>query len=141
MTGSYRDAPALCPACEVMMEEIILHACAVDRCRECHGAWLDWYDGQLAELLSTESLGGGEAAISPKERRLDGHKCPRCQCALTAQTIGRAFVYRCGDCGGAFVERDQMAAIVGAVPTEPAPKPEDSPFARFLAVLRSLVGG
>lgn len=145
MEGSttYRDAPARCPACGVTMKERELFDSVVDECADCHGVWVDWFDVELERVVEqmTENAPRG-AAWSKAEGT---HGCPRCQSRLHEEERGPGGVlYRCGECGGAFVPRTSFDALVSgartASPSSPPPASTSLP-ARLLAVLDWLLKG
>ncbi|HZA55740.1 MAG TPA: zf-TFIIB domain-containing protein [Candidatus Udaeobacter sp.] len=44
-----------CPKCSEKLEEQVINGIKVDRCNNCHGAWLD--PGELERVTSKESRG------------------------------------------------------------------------------------
>lgn len=44
-----------CPKCSEKLEEQVINDIKVDRCNNCHGAWLD--PGELERVTSKESRG------------------------------------------------------------------------------------
>ncbi|HEX7663818.1 MAG TPA: zf-TFIIB domain-containing protein [Polyangiaceae bacterium] len=139
--SSYRDQPARCPSCDVTMEQKSLFDATIDECATCHGVWVDWFDGELERVVH-------DLPPEPAPLRARAHAgtntCPRCQSVLQKEerTPG-GDVWRCGECGGAFVPRSSFEPLLAAVTSGPpsAPEPSKSISARLLAVLQSLLSG
>jgi Zn-finger nucleic acid-binding protein len=139
----YRDAPALCPSCAVMMSEKNLYDAVVDVCGDCHGVWVDWFDGDLGHVI--EQVSDDATRGSPPERETkNGGACPKCQARLTTENrADGVLLFRCGDCGGAFVPRASFMSIIALAHQEPeiSAQKSSSVFARLIAVLHSLLSG
>ncbi|MEO8876166.1 MAG: zf-TFIIB domain-containing protein [Polyangiaceae bacterium] len=142
-SAGYRDAPALCPLCAIMMTEKNLFDAVVDVCGDCHGVWVDWFDGDLGhvvEQVSADSARGSASThIGPS-----GGACPKCQAKLAPEDrADGVHLLRCGDCGGAFVPRASFMPLIALSHQEPEILAQKSPsvFARLVAVLNSLLSG
>jgi Zn-finger nucleic acid-binding protein len=138
----YREAPALCPSCAVMMSEKNLYDAVVDVCGDCHGVWVDWFDGDLGHVIEQVSEDSPTSA-SPRETKASG-ACPKCQARLMSENrADGVLLFRCGDCGGAFVPRASFMPLIALAHHEPEISAQESSsmFARLIAVLHSLLSG
>ncbi len=116
----------------------------IDVCPDCKGLWIDWYDGDLANVASDAAP--LSVPLLPPTAGSDELRagCPRCQCTLAAEMFvdekKGPTIHRCAECGGAFVPRSSFDAIVLLAHR---PDPDDAPlpstFARLVAVLRALL--
>jgi Zn-finger nucleic acid-binding protein len=141
-TSGYRDAPALCPSCAVMMSEKNLYDAVVDVCGDCHGVWVDWFDGDLGHVIEQVSEDPVRASAN-RETRFGG-ACPKCQARLLSENrADGALLLRCGDCGGAFVPRASFMPLIALAHQEPEipARKSSSVIARLVAVLNSLLSG
>ncbi len=135
MSG-YREAALPCPGCGALMEPHDVSDSVIDVCPACAGIWVDWFDGDLAQMVRGAPL--ARSASAAEARGEQG--CPRCRRPLAAERyLGtRAEVLRCADCAGAFVPRDATQAIATA---EAAPPPgADDAWPRLVRVLRRWLG-
>lgn len=142
-SAGYRDAPALCPTCAVMMAEKNLCEAVVDVCGDCHGVWVDWFDGDLGHVIEQVSSDDPSSATPGRETQKSG-ACPKCQARLVAEDREDGVsLLRCGDCGGAFVPRSSFMPLIAMAHKEPKISAENSPsvFARLVAILHSLLSG
>jgi Zn-finger nucleic acid-binding protein len=98
----YRDGVRTCPQCAVPMGAQPAGDAEVDVCPDCSGVWVDWTDGELSVV--TRRMGPLPAA-RPEAAARGSHSCPDCQVPLVAQEArpGGSALYRCGECGGAFL--------------------------------------
>ncbi|MDB4995181.1 MAG: hypothetical protein JWM74_2613 [Myxococcaceae bacterium] len=143
-TAGYRDAPCQCPRCSVLMEARSLFDALIDVCPDCKGLWIDWYDGELANVASDAAPLSVPLTAPPAASDELRGGCPRCQCSLRAEMFQDEnkgpTIHRCAECGGAFVPRSSFDAIVLlAHQADPDEAPPPSPFARLVAVLRTLL--
>jgi Zn-finger nucleic acid-binding protein len=141
-SAGYRDAPPLCPTCAVMMTEKNLYDAVVDVCGDCHGVWVDWFDGDLGHVIEQVSENDPSSARA-HETQISG-ACPKCQARLVAEDRSDGVsLLRCGDCGGAFVPRSSFMPLIALAHKEPEIPAQNSPsvFARLVAVLHSLLSG
>lgn len=141
-TAGYREAPALCPSCNVMMIEKNLYDAVVDVCGDCHGVWVDWFDGDLGHVI--EQVSEDPVSTSPNRETKSGGACPKCQARLTSENRADGVsLLRCGDCGGAFVPRASFMPLIALAHQESEFTAQNSPsmFARLVAVLNSLLSG
>lgn len=139
----YREAPALCPSCAVMMGQKNLYDAVVDVCGDCHGVWVDWFDGDLGHVIEQVS-DDSPGSSSPRHDATTNGACPKCQARLTAEDrADGVLLFRCGDCGGAFVPRASFMPIIALSHQEPEITAQKSPsvLARLVAVLNSLLSG
>ena len=139
----YREAPALCPSCAVMMSEKNLYDAVVDVCGNCHGVWVDWFDGDLGHVIEQVSEDGPKSDW-PRGTAESGGACPKCQTRLTSEDRADGVLFfRCGDCGGAFVPRASFLPLIALAHGEPEipGQTSSSVFARLVAVLNSLLSG
>jgi len=139
----YREAAALCPACAVMLTERNLFDAVVDVCGDCHGVWVDWFDGDLGHVVEQVASDTTDAAAARREGK-SGGACPKCQARLSVEDRnGGVHLLRCGDCGGAFVPHSSFLPLIALAHQEPEIAAQKSPsvFARLVAVLHSLVRG
>ena len=74
----------------------------VDVCPDCSGVWVDWTDGELSVV--TRRMGPLPTA-RPGSAAAGSRSCPDCKVLLVAQEArpGGPALYRCGECGGAFL--------------------------------------
>lgn len=114
---SYREAALICPACADTMDPHGSGGAVIDVCPGCGGLWVDWFDGDLVDMVR-----GAPPAEGAPPRQAGGSACPRCNLPLAAERFldSGAEILRCGDCSGAFVPRDAARAITEA-PHGPAP--------------------
>jgi Zn-finger nucleic acid-binding protein len=141
-TAGYRDAPALCPSCVVMMSEKNLYDAVVDVCGDCHGVWVDWFDGDLGHVI--EQVAEDPRSTRPLAETKNGGACPKCQARLMPENrADGVLLLRCGDCGGAFVPRASFMPLIALAHQEPEipAQKSSSVFARLVAVLNSLLSG
>ena len=98
----------------------------VDVCPDCSGVWVDWTDGELSVV--TRRMGPLPAA-RPDAAARGSHSCPDCRVLLVAQEArpGGPALYRCGECGGAFLPlatlRDVESVGSGSAPAVPDETP------------------
>jgi Zn-finger nucleic acid-binding protein len=136
MSG-YREAALSCPGCGALMEPHDVDGSIIDVCAACAGIWVDWFDGDLAQMVR-----GAPLARSASPRESGGAEgCPRCRSPLAGELyLGtRAEVLRCGDCAGAFVPRGATQAIAASKASS-AEQPADGAWDRLVRVLRRWLG-
>ena len=133
----YREAQLWCPACREPMDERPYKAANVDVCTGCHGAWIEWFDGEIPVIA---------ASIPPPSRPSNTdsavtRECPACRCGLTFETLGGASIGRCGECAGAFLTRDAIDVIAAFAKHMPPPRADESPgwLERILTLVRSVL--
>ncbi len=85
----------------------------IDRCRLCHGVFLDFFDGdpsELARLLAKDIQEGDEV---PSASSSLGLNCPDCNIAFVASPYcGEGpLVPRCPTCVGVFLSKEQLWAL------------------------------
>jgi len=138
----YREAPAICPTCAVMMTEKNLFDAVVDVCGDCHGVWVDWFDGDLGHVI--EQVSADDPSAAPARATKKSGACPKCQAQLNAEDRADGVsLLRCGDCGGAFVPRSSFVPLIAVAHKEPEISAQSSPsvVARLVAILHSLLSG
>jgi Zn-finger nucleic acid-binding protein len=106
----------------------------VDLCPTCQGLWVDWFDGELSEVVRAS------APVPPDSgRSLTSSQpvCPRCTRPLTFEPVPAtlSFIQRCGECAGAFIPRGSFDDVIGHV--EQTPEPTDI-LTKLLLVLRAI---
>jgi hypothetical protein len=133
---SYREQALTCPACSETLDPKQVGEAVIDVCPACGGIWVDWFDGELAEMVRGAPLVKG-AGIPAKPGR---SSCPRCQRPLDAETYleSGGDILRCADCAGAFVPRDAARRIANAGPE--GPPPASDALSRLSAVLQRWFG-
>jgi Zn-finger nucleic acid-binding protein len=130
---SYREHALPCPGCGGVLAPETVGEAVIDVCPACGGIWVDWFDGDLDEMVRgapTAAAGRGEGAGKGE--------CPRCSLPLADERYleGRTEIQRCGECAGAFVPRDAAKAIVEGGSAPPAP----DALSRLAAVLQRWFG-
>jgi len=133
---SYREQALICPACGEGLDATEVGEAVIDVCPACGGIWIDWFDGELSEMVRGAPPARG-AGIPAQPGR---SACPRCQRPLEAEPYlaSGGDVLRCADCAGAFVPRDAARAIAGAGPD--GPPPAEDALSRLSAVLQRWFG-
>jgi Zn-finger nucleic acid-binding protein len=107
----------------------------IDMCPQCHGIWVDWFDGNLVRVARDA------APIEPGAHASGGsHACPRCHRRLHTESFRGARVRRCAECAGTFVERKAFDDLIALAIEEPKKK-EPSAIDRLIEVVRWLVHG
>lgn len=158
-TPGYRGAAIRCPGCSESMTQQPLEGCEVDVCTSCQGIWVDWFDGEVRQVM-TEALGA-----APPQPRSGGDRpsrneavaigaCPRCTRQLVAERYkldGQATgadLLRCEDCLGVFVSKSS-GEMLAALPPDEEPPPSQAqgpevldplPWQRFILVLKKILG-
>jgi Zn-finger nucleic acid-binding protein len=109
MTDAYRDALRLCPACARAMDTRTVHDVVIDVCSGCKGLWLDWFDGELAQVAHDAAPLSLPRSPAPEP----GTKtCPDCRTPLAHQAYQNVSgLFRCGECAGTFVPRTSFEAL------------------------------
>lgn len=138
MTTGYRNTSLTCPRCggELLPKETGEGA-IIDACKECQGMWVDWLDGELADVADEVAPA---AAERPKARgdaaaQAEVGACPRCKKPLFEERYldDGPLILRCGECSGAFVPHASAAALADyRVPEAEAVEPEEAGFLRKL---------
>lgn len=130
---SYREHALPCPGCGGVLEPQQVGEAIIDVCPACGGIWVDWFDGELDEMVR-----GAPAVAAGRGEGAGKGECPRCNAPLAGELHldGVTKIRRCGDCAGAFVPRDAAKAIVDAVSAPPAP----DALSRLAAVLQRWFG-
>lgn len=68
-----------CPKCTSAMEKVEYQSIEIDRCKSCHGIWLDWLEAeQLKNLKGSEQIDIGEARQGKIYNKIDKIECPKC---------------------------------------------------------------
>ena len=134
MQGGYRSARC-CPACRAVLTELAAATASVDRCPDCAGLWIDWFDGEISSVASSIPAMAPAAPVAPAT-----HACPDCRATLSLTRYpdekSGAEIWRCGGCAGAFVPRSSLEAIVAlGPPADPAPPAKAGLFAELLRLL------
>lgn len=138
MTPGYRNTSLTCPRCggELLAKETGEGA-IIDACKECQGMWVDWLDGELADMADEVSPAAGEEprARGDAAAAAGTGDCPRCNKPLFEEHyLGDGpLILRCGECSGAFVPRASAAALADhRVPEAEAVASEEAGFLRRL---------
>lgn len=124
------------------MSEKNLYDAVVDICGDCHGVWVDWFDGDLGHVIEQVSETDPASLLTPRE--IEGGACPKCQARLLSENRADGVrLLRCGDCGGAFVPRASFLPLIALAHQEPEipARKSSSMFVRLVAVLNSLLSG
>jgi Zn-finger nucleic acid-binding protein len=111
---AYREASLGCSGCDAPLEPKEVEGAATDVCAACGGIWIDWFDGDLVQLVR-----GAPPVEATGASRNGTGACPRCHRPLARERYldSRAEILRCADCAGAFVPRSSVQAIASlAVP-------------------------
>lgn len=130
---SHREGALSCPGCGELLAPKQVGEAILDACPGCGGVWVDWFDGELADMVRgapAEALAAGAPGTGRGE-------CPRCHTALREERYleTKAAIDRCGECAGAFVRRDAASALRGV-----EPKAAEDAWGRLAAVLRGWFG-
>jgi Zn-finger nucleic acid-binding protein len=148
MNEEYRTPLLLCPACSVEMEARQLADATVDVCPGCKGLWVDWFDGDLAQVAFQAAPLSIPSAPAPA-MAASRAACPHCERALALQPYGpdgQSF-WRCSECVGTFVPRSTFETLLDiAARPDPDPEPpqtdeQTGALARLLKVLSGLLKG
>lgn len=108
----------------------------VDRCEQCGGSFLEFFDGEPIRLAREVLVAPGPRAARLPERAL---LCPDCETEL----VRRAYLdtevelSRCEACMAVFVTANELRALAGAVQARPPDPPEPSWLDRLVAMLTS----
>jgi Zn-finger nucleic acid-binding protein len=108
-------------------------AADVDRCSTCGSVFLDYFDGEPAEVArEVERAGIHRPGVAPA-----AELCPACRIPLrlVAYLDEGPEIYRCGGCGGAFLTPVQLGMVADFRPRAPAEKKP-----RLLELLDRLLG-
>ncbi len=144
--ATYREASARCPRCAVPMESRLLADCTVDVCADCKGLWVDWLDGELPHVATEVGPLSVRPGLPTAEVGLVGAGCPRCLKGLVLESLlgTGPLIFRCGDCGGAFIPRSSLDALMASAwqppPKEGAPSSFERTVQAILKWLEELVG-
>jgi Zn-finger nucleic acid-binding protein len=118
----YRNARQ-CPQCRALLSELSTTSAIVDRCPDCGGLWIDWFDGEISAVAAS-------ARRLPQTDGASGDgtsSCPDCRTTLSAVRYPDdqrgAEILRCGSCAGAFVPRGSLEVVIALGPP-PDPKSE-----------------
>ncbi len=137
MTTGYREAGLLCPGCGAGLDPKNVGESIIDVCPACQGIWVDWFDGDLVQMVRGAPPGGGPAA--PDGRGTSA--CPRCRRELgweSYQASG-AQVLRCADCAGVFVPGTSIRALVARAGSSAEHAPQDA-FSKLAMALERWLG-
>ena len=138
MSESYRETCARCPLCDHDMDLRDVGGASIDVCAACGSLWIDWFDGNLREMVR----GAGKVSQGASEGASGSKSCPRCQRGLSAERFGKigASILRCAECAGALVPRGSIDDILAEEPPAVEEPAMVSPLTRLMAILRQLVG-
>lgn len=111
----------LCPHCNQKLDtrKVKGHQTALDYCTVCEAAWFE--KGELPSLLGHDPESSVEIPDNPL--RLDDTLCPKCRKALLMFAYpgtGRV-IEGCGECGGVWIDREDLDEIRGLPAPEPKP--------------------
>lgn len=139
MEGSYRSTRA-CPACAAVLTELSTVQAVVDRCPDCGGIWIEWFDGEISSVAS----GARHAPAAGRAERVGEHACPDCRTPLQQVRYpdekSGVEILRCGVCAGAFVPRGALDVIAVLGPASDAPASARSWLDAVVERVRSLLG-
>lgn len=125
-----------------MLTEVPARHATVDRCPDCGGLWIDWFDGEIASVASAVPPAPAAARAAPGET---GRGCPDCRAELVPTRYpddkSGAELLRCGGCAGAFVPRASLQMVIALGPPGDRPREPRSRIAELLAELQRLVFG
>lgn len=135
---SYRQAALACPGCAAVLEPKQVGETTIDVCPACGGIWVDWFDGELSEMVR----GAPRTTGTGTPGRAGSSTCPRDGRPLDAERYlaSRAEILRCGDCSGAFVPRAAAHEIAAMDPERKGPPPAEDGWSRLAAVLQRWFG-
>jgi Zn-finger nucleic acid-binding protein len=116
-----------------------VHGASIDVCAACGALWIDWFDGNLREMVRA----AGRVSAGASDSASGSKSCPRCQRALSAERFGKvgASILRCAECAGALVPRGSIDDILAEEPPAVEERAAVSPLTRLMAIRRQLVGG
>lgn len=147
MGSGYRESRLICPGCKADLEAQEILGSAVDRCVECGGLWVDWFDGDLPQIVrGVRDAGQAKPASDDgrEEKNAFGSAkksskllpCPRCSRPLNQEHFQQSgpIIFRCGECLGAYVPADCAAELsrFELLETEAPAKGDDAGFWRGL---------
>ncbi len=137
MTTGYRESALACPGCREALDPHEVHGATIDVCAACGGIWVDWFDGDLVQMVR----GAPPVTGAHAPDREGSAACPRCRRALDWERYqdSRAEVMRCCDCAGAFVPHASVPAIVELAPQDAERAPLDA-FSKLALVLQRWLG-
>jgi Zn-finger nucleic acid-binding protein len=137
VTTGYRENALSCSGCSGPLEPKEVADAVIDVCAACGGIWVDWFDGDLVEMVRGAPALDGVAA----PERAGTSACPRCQRPLEWERYqdSRAEILRCADCAGAFVPRSSVGAIV-SLAGPGAERPPLDPMSKLALVLQRWLG-
>lgn len=122
------------------MDVVSLGREQIDVCRACGGLFVDWFDGPLAQVISTfhQQQLDTAPAVGPA---ISGGMCPRCNVRMTESTLDGATIHQCSECLAAFVPRLSFDGIVhhASANSDDAREKEHSAWERLVNVLREAI--
>jgi Zn-finger nucleic acid-binding protein len=140
MEGGYRSART-CPACAAMLTELSTVSAVVDRCPDCGGLWIEWFDGELSMVAA----GARHAPPATRAESTGAGACPDCRAPLSAvrypEEKSGVEILRCGACAGAFVPRGALEVIAALGPPSDTPPEEPSWLETMAQRIRAVVRG
>ncbi len=110
-----------CPRCKSSLRTILYEGIAIETCDQCHGEWLD--DSELKRIVkrpdvefSREKRKAFAESINSHRPELGDEKlvCPKCQGETSPRNYGDdtgIIIDRCGDCGGFWLDKQELEAI------------------------------
>ncbi len=145
--SGYRESRLICPGCKAGLDAQEILGSAVDRCAECGGLWVDWFDGDLPGIVRGVREAGQTNRASEdgrEEKNASGRakrssilpSCPRCSRPLNQEHFHQAgpIIFRCGECLGAYVPAECAAELsrFELLETEAPAKGDEAGFWRGL---------
>jgi Zn-finger nucleic acid-binding protein len=124
MTTSYRETALTCPACGEALDPAKVGDAIIDVCPACGGLWVDWFDGDLVQMVRGAPHVPDAARVLDRPGRWE---CPRCHRGLEEESYQgtTADVRRCADCAGVFVPKTSIGAVAHLTEADaPAPPPD-----------------
>jgi Zn-finger nucleic acid-binding protein len=137
VSSGYREAFLTCPVCGETLAPANVRDAIVDVCGSCGGVWVDWFDGDLVQMVR----GTPAVPTARLPERPGSFSCPRCQLLLEDERYqdSRAEVLRCGECAGVFVPHGSITAVAALVEQRQPEKPLDA-FSKLSLTLRRWLG-
>jgi Zn-finger nucleic acid-binding protein len=125
VTAGYRETSLSCPGCSEALDPADVGDAVIDVCPGCGGIWVDWFDGDLVQMVRGAPRVAGTARAPDRPGRWE---CPRCHRGLDPERYqeSHAEVGRCADCAGVFVPKGSTGAVAQLAEAAAAEPPRDA---------------